>query len=186
VSNQARASSHHHARFAAGCLAGLLAVLAGCSDGDDWREPPPSPDGTLFVSDVYPLLLGNCAFSTCHGNRNRFLQLYGPGRARLDPGATRPDDPMTLPEVVHSYDRARAMLATASRPSASLLLRKPLDIVAGGQGHEGADEFGRNVFGSTQAPGYLLLMRWARSEGTQPTADEVEAAIAAAGPDGEQ
>ena len=75
---------------------------------------------------VYPLLLRDCAFSLCHGDPNRFFQLYGPGRTRLDPKLMS-SDPATQAEIQRSYDRARSMLATAATVQDSLLLRKPLE-----------------------------------------------------------
>jgi hypothetical protein len=43
---------------------------------------------------------------------------------------------------------------------ASLLLRKPLAISAGGSGHEGSDSLGRNVYSSMSDPNYALLRAW--------------------------
>jgi hypothetical protein len=151
-------------------------ALVGCGRGDEWSGPLPTPDGASFVREVYPLLLRDCAFSTCHGAPDRFLQLYGPGRARLDPVATKPDDPMTLPEVLRSYDRVRSMIATSDQLDRSLLLTKPLEPSAGGQGHEGVDDFGRNVFLSNRDPNYVQIAQWAVSTGLPPSAAEVAAA----------
>jgi hypothetical protein len=141
----------------------------------------PSPDGALFVQEIYPLLLRDCAFSTCHGAEARFFQVFGPGRSRLDPAATKPDDPITLPEVLHSYDRARSMLATGAQLERSMLLSKSLELAAGGQGHKGVDDFGRNVFTSARDPGYVQLVAWARSTGLPPTAAQVDAILATLG-----
>lgn len=132
------------------------------------------------MAEVFPLLLRDCAFVACHGAEHRFLQLYGPGRVRLDPKLSKPDDPVTLAEVQHSYDRARSMLATADRIEETLLISKPLEPAAGGQGHKGVDDFGRNLFASTRDQGYVLLLDWARSKGAPPTAAQVAAANAAA------
>jgi len=127
----------------------------------------PAPDGVSFEREVYPLLLRDCAFSTCHGAPERFLRVLGPGRTRLD-ATTLPDDPATLPEVLLSYERARSLLATAEHPTRSLLLRKPLEESAGGQGHLGVDELGRNVYQSPLDPGHQVLARWATSNGPPP------------------
>lgn len=154
----------------------IASILSACaSGGGEWSGPPPTPDGELFVNQVYPLLLRDCAFSTCHGMNERFFQVFGPGRARLDPMATKPDDPATLPEVLHSYDRARSMLATATPIDQALLLRKPLEIGAGGQGHKGVDDYGRNVYATQADPGYALLARWAHTHGLPPSAAQVAA-----------
>jgi hypothetical protein len=124
--------------------------------------------------------LRDCAFSTCHGANERFFQVFGPGRARLDPVSTKPDDPATLAEVLHSYERARSMLATANPIDQALLLRKPLELGAGGQGHKGVDDYGRNVYASAADPSYVVLARWAHTQGPPPTAAQVMALNASA------
>jgi len=146
------------------CL--MLIALAGCSN--EAPAGPPSPDGALFAREVYPLLLRDCAFSTCHGASERFFRVVGPGRVRLDP-LTMPDDPTTLEELHLSYERARDMLADAPTAAESLLLRKPLEASAGGQSHLGADDFGRNLYGSQSHPSYVTLARWAGSQGVLPS-----------------
>jgi hypothetical protein len=152
-----------------------------CASSDqEFSGALPAPDGRLFVEEAYPLLLRDCAFVTCHGAQNRFFQVYGPGRVRFDVTATEPSDPATLAEVLHSYDRARSMLTTSDTREKTLLLRKPLELQAGGQGHQGVDALGRNVFASASDPGYQVLLRWANSEGLPPTAAQVAAANAAA------
>jgi hypothetical protein len=144
----------------------LIVLAAGCSN--EVPSGSPSPDGVLFAREVYPLLLRDCAFSTCHGAQGRFFRVVGPGRVRLDP-LSMPDDPTTLNELLLSYERARDMLAGAATPAESLLLRKPLEASAGGQGHLGADDFGRNLYASQSHPSYLMLARWASSQGVLPS-----------------
>lgn len=168
-------NSTHIQRFAA--LA--CAWMAACSETPEQRGQLPVPDGVEFVTEVYPLLLRDCAFSNCHGSHERFLEVYGPGRTRLDPELGQ-DDPMTLDEVLHSYDRARSMLASSADPQEALLVRKPLELRAGGQTHHGVDAFGRNVFSSKQSRGYGILLRWARSSGSAPQQQDVDAANDAA------
>ena len=46
------------------------------------------------------------------------------------------------------------------RPGRSPLLRKPLTVTAGGAGHVGTDRYGRDVYRTTNDPGYLVLARW--------------------------
>ena len=53
------------------------------------------------------------------------------------------------------------MLANTGDLDLSLLLRKPLDPSAGGARHEGRDNWSRNIYLSTDAPGYQVLIRWA-------------------------
>lgn len=169
-------------RLSSAAVAALccLTWVSGCASNDGWSSSVPSPNGEQFASEVYPLLLRDCAFSECHGAKDRFFQVFGPGRNRLDPDNTKPDGPATLTEVLHSYDRARSMLATSTQVEQALLLSKPLELAAGGQGHRGADGLGRNVFASTREPGYVTLLRWARSRGDRPTAEDLDAALTAA------
>lgn len=157
----------------------LVMALAGCSDDAELRGAMPTPDGSGFVSEVYPILLRDCAFSNCHGAGERFLQVLGPGRTRLDP-ETGQDDPILLSEVTYSYDRARSMLSTNADPTASLLLRKPLEVAAGGQTHHGADPFGRNVFTSKKTPAYAIMLQWAMTYGDPPQQEDVDSANDAA------
>ena len=117
-----------------------------------------TPDRAAFEQDVYPVLLRDCAFHACHGTTERFFQVFGPGRGRLDP-PLMPLDAASPAEVDHSYERARAMI-DARAPAESLLLRKPLAVNAGGSGHEGADDLGRNVYQSKLEPGYGAIARW--------------------------
>ena len=57
----------------------------------------------------------------------------------------------------------------------SLLLLKPLEAQAGGQGHKGVDDLGRNVFATKQEAGWQVLLKWAKSKGSPPTAAQVMA-----------
>lgn len=141
----------------------LCAAAIGCSEEPAWSTNVPSPSRALFESTAYPILLRDCGFSECHGGEHRFFRIFGPGRARLDPLLTLQGDPPTPAEIELSYQRTRSMLAMSERVQDSLLLRKPLEIEAGGQGHEGVDELGRNVYRSAADPRYVTLLRWASS-----------------------
>lgn len=160
----------------------LLPVFS-CASGAQYTGPLPSPDGQMFVQEVYPLLLQDCAFSACHGRPERFFQVYGPGRVRMPAASMRPTtrveldyaDPANLDEVLSSYERARSMLISTQQLEESLLLQKPLEPQAGGQGHKGVDELGRNLFATKQDRRWQLLLSWARSEGEPPTAQQVSA-----------
>lgn len=143
---------------------GLFFAAPACGDASQWQAGTPAPDPELFEQRVYPMLLRNCAFTSCHGDERRFFQVYGPGRTRADP-KQMPSDPPTRVEIQRSYDRARSMLSTAAHPADSLLLRKPLEATQGGEGHKGVDALGRNVFRSQDDADYMLLLRWATSRG---------------------
>jgi hypothetical protein len=141
-----------------GIAAALLALgLAAC--GDD-RGPLAiaTPDRALFDAEVYPVLLRDCGFHACHGSTERFFQVFGPGRGRLLP-TTMPLDAATAEEIAQTYARASSMIDPKA-PDLSLLLRKPLAVEAGGTGHEGTDELGRNVYQSQMDLGYMVLARW--------------------------
>jgi hypothetical protein len=136
----------------------LLAALAvSCASVAD-EGALVAPDRAAFDTEVWPILVRDCGFTECHGGEPRFFRVVGPGHVRLDP-ATRLTDPVTAAELQLSYDRARSML-DADDPNNSLLLRKPLEVAAGGSGHEGTDSFGRNVYRSVDAPDFQSLVRW--------------------------
>jgi hypothetical protein len=134
-----------------------LLVLAACA-GDTPELMLAQPDFARFESDVYPVLLRDCAFHACHGSSERFFQVYGPGRARLDAMA-RPIDPAAASEVMYTYNRALSMI-DVNDPSGSLLLRKPLALAEGGAGHQGVDAWQRDVYVSRLEPGFVALQAW--------------------------
>lgn len=153
-----------------------LALGASCAELDSAPGSVASPDGRRFVHEVYPVLLRDCAFSSCHGSPDRFMRVVGPGRQRLQPEQTEVTEPMTYEEVLFSYERVRSMLATGATPAESLLLMKPLEYSAGGQGHRGADDYGRNVYRSREDPALQVIARWASSVGLPPSDDDIAAA----------
>jgi hypothetical protein len=124
-----------------------------------------TPDRVVFDNEVWPILVRDCGFNACHGGEPRFFRVLGPGHERLDP-ATRLTAPVTDAELQLSYDRARSMV-DANDPNLSSLLLKPLEVAAGGSGHEGTDSFGRNVFQSIDDPSFQVLARWASSLSAQ-------------------
>ena len=119
-------------------------------------------DFTQFRDEVYPVLMRDCAFHTCHGSDRRFFRLTGSARGRLH-AETKALAEVLPEEIMFSYTRALAMI-DAQDPGASLLLRKPLAPALGGMGHLGTDNYGRNVFESTADPEYLTLARWVFGE----------------------
>lgn len=139
----------------------VLAVIAGaCTTGPATDLVVPDADAAVFKTQVYPILLRDCAFSTCHGNADRFFAVFGPGRARLDP-KTGIYDPATPTEMALAYTRARSMLLGPDGPESSLFLRKPIPTDEGGAGHKGDDAWGRSVYASVQDARYTTLFRWA-------------------------
>jgi hypothetical protein len=146
----------------------LVLASAGACANESTELVVSTPDRASFEETVYPVLLRDCAFSACHGSAERFLQVFGPGRGRMTPDL-KPLDPISPAEVSHAYDRARSMI-DATHPEQSLLLRKPLATKAGGSGHEGTDELGRNVYQSKIDPDYVAISGWVLGQSaTVPT-----------------
>lgn len=133
--------------------------LAACRD-DERIAQPPELDRARFDAEVYPLLLRDCGFPACHGDRDRFFRVFGPGRTRLS-ADTSLYEPATAAEREATFDRARSMLAAVPDPTQSLLLRKPLEERAGGGAHLGLDALGRNVYASTEDPAWQTIAAWA-------------------------
>jgi len=146
----------------------MLLALAGvaCADPETYRWRESMPDPVMFTQQVMPILIRDCGFQTCHGSSDRFFQVYGPGRSRLDP-LTPAFKNQTGDELGLSYNLAVAMI-DSERPGRSLLLRKPLAVKAGGAGHRGTDRYGRDVYRTTNDPGYLVLARWVFSVAPRP------------------
>jgi hypothetical protein len=115
---------------------------------------------------VYPILVRDCGFHTCHGSSDRFFQISGPGRVRLDP-ASKAFDGVTGDEISASFDSALSMI-DAKHPQASLLLRKPLALEVGGMSHGGADDFGRNVYRTVNDQGFLAISNFVFSPAPAP------------------
>ena len=136
----------------------LCAALggAGCEDkGSGWE---PSERQFRDFQLVYPVLLRDCGFPDCHGAKDRFYRVWGPGRVRLDPD-THAFDGVTGGEASASFTLALSMI-DARHPEQSLLLRKPLAVAAGGAGHGGVDRYGRDVYRTVDDAGYAALSRF--------------------------
>lgn len=137
-------------------------LFAACDTPTDTVDIP-APDVASFELTVYPLLLRDCGFPECHGSTDRFFRVYGPGRLRLSE-STATFAPATAAELAQSYARTRSMLAHEKSLAESWLLKKPLARAAGGAEHGGEDRYGRNVYESTRATGYVSLVQWAMSQ----------------------
>jgi hypothetical protein len=138
------------------CLA--LWGLAGCAEEESWEVP--MIDENMFENEVYPVLLRDCGFHACHGSEERFFRIWGPGRVRM--GDHFAFDEADDDEVAATYQRAVSFIDSIDAKR-SLLLKKPLAVEAGGAGHLGVDKFGRNLYRTTDSPGYLTLARWVYS-----------------------
>jgi hypothetical protein len=143
---------------------GLALVAAiGCES-----PPPDGPaarrDFAAFRMTVYPVLLRDCGFPACHGAAGRLLRVWGPGRTRL-PGISSTPEAFDLPtgdELSASYSLALSFIDDGD-PTRSDLLRKPLAIEAGGVSHAGVDQYGRNVYRTSQDQGLQALLAWVSS-----------------------
>ena len=142
-------------------IAAAIVLVAACQ-AETGSEQVPAADLELFRSEAYPVLMRDCGFNACHGVPERFLIVFGPNRARMDP-ATHHDTPVLPVELEVTYERARSMLLTDGPVTRSLLLTKPLETSAGGVSHGGVDDSNRNVYQSVEDPGYLALLKWAQA-----------------------
>jgi hypothetical protein len=146
----------------------ISGALSGCADpATELRVP--TPDAQSFEHTVYPILLRDCGFpGECHGNPQRFFQVFGPGRMRARAETNLVRAPVTGEELTATYRRARSMLAHEEGTSIEncLLLDKPRDGA-----HEGRDEWGNNVYLSASDPSYQVLLTWARSMLPAPAPD---------------
>jgi hypothetical protein len=135
----------------------LLPLAAGCGENEGELRIA-QRDFAQFEREVYPVLMKRCSFHTCHGDQRRFFRMFGSARARLRP-ETKALAEVLPEEIMETYVRAIGMIDERD-PGASLLLRKPLALAAGGAGHVGTDNFDRNVFQTAQDPEFMILSRW--------------------------
>jgi hypothetical protein len=147
-----------------GIAASFALGLLGCSDP---VEPPLAARRQFqqFQGEVYPVLLRDCGFPACHGAPERFFRVWGPGRIRLakdDGTLPEPFDVPTGDELAASYSLALSMIEERDIAQ-SPLVRKPLAVEAGGAGHLGVDNYGRDIYRTVQDSGYLAIKRWVLS-----------------------
>lgn len=146
-------------------MASLALCASGCAEEQD-KPVAARRSFTPYRMEVYPVLLADCGFPACHGAPERFFRVYGPGRTRLpnsDGTLPEPFDTPTADEQELTYQLALSMIDENNRED-SLLLRKPLSVEAGGYGHLGVDNYGRDVYRTTQDAGYVKLARWVFSD----------------------
>jgi hypothetical protein len=144
-------------------LATAMCGSGGCAEPTDPLTLA-QPDRASFETSVYPVLLRDCGFHECHGSSDRFFQVFGPGRGRMGVDV-RPLDPANELEINMTYQRALSLIDPAA-PADTALLRKPLAVEAGGAGHQGVDDFGRDVYQDELDPGYAALYQWATAQST--------------------
>ncbi len=157
-----------------------MLLFAGCAP-DTADITALTPDQQVFARDVYPIILRDCGFPQCHGSSQRFYQVFGPGRVRIGPPPEgfEPNDvrfvcdpastagcEVQMMELLVTYERTRSMLTRTSGQQDFLLLRKALEVGAGGAGHKGTDRLGRNVYQSREDPTWKTLQTWALASAT--------------------
>lgn len=148
------------------------ALVAGCQQ--DLREPAELAglDEAFFRCRVQPILVKSCAHFACHGDARRFFRVFGRNRLRYAQPEEKRNSLLAPVEGMHNFDSARAYV-DVDQPEASLLLRKPLDVEAGGYWHGGAEEYGRgDVFASTEDGDYQTLLAWVRGDKEEATCVE--------------
>jgi hypothetical protein len=162
-------------RFARTCLMLALPLLCACGSGEA-KPVEVKRDFKLFQREVYPVLLRDCGFPACHGAKERFFRVWGPGRSRLATDNGSLPEAFDLPtgdELSGSYSLALSMIDGA-HPAKSLLLRKPLAVAAGGAGHLGVDGYGRDIYRTQEDTGFLTIARWVYAEPTAAPATQMK------------
>ena len=109
-----------------------------------------SPAENMFVDEVQPILVRQgCLFENCHGPNV-------PNLLRFEPGV---GGDFSDRELRQNYRTVQGQLAHAASPLASRLVRKPLEVAAGGMRH-----VTRAVFASTEADDLETILEWATLE----------------------
>lgn len=131
-------------------LGGTLLVLILIQSCASPSEPPAPPSGgehfvlsfERFSSDVSPVLTsrGCNAEGDCHGGGIR-------GTFELSPAGQ--------PDLAFDFHQA-SLQVDPHRPASSLLVRKPLELSAGGLPHS------RKVFADTSDAGCAAILAWVR------------------------
>jgi hypothetical protein len=151
------------------CLLLASSALCACAE-EPAQVVAASRDFQQFQREVYPVLLRDCGFPSCHGAPERFFRVWGPGRVRLpNPSGIVPGafDLPTGDELSNSFEIAKGMIDERDRKS-SALLRKPLAVAAGGAGHLGVDGYGRDIYRTPTDTGYVTIARWVLSDPPPP------------------
>jgi hypothetical protein len=145
----------------------LYALYALCACAEEPESPVAARrDFQQFQREVYPVLLRDCGFPACHGAPERFFRVWGPGRNRLTGSSGIPPDAFDIPtgdELSNSFELAKSMIDERDRKG-SMLLRKPLAVAAGGSGHLGVDNYGRDIYRTPSDTGYVTIARWVLSD----------------------
>ena len=149
--------------------AGLCAVVglagAGCQAGlTDDAPLNKDLDEAYFRCNVQPILSKNCSMFACHGTPDRYFRLYARNRLRYGiADESKRNSFLNASERQLNYNAARAFI-DLNVVDNSLLLKKPLELDAGGYYH-GATKLGTsNVFPHIDDSEYKILVKWASGE----------------------
>jgi hypothetical protein len=146
-------------------VAMVTPMVVDCVGPGDETDPLLVSSVEAFAEHVQPELGARCASGGCHGVAMRPLALYAPGALRADPLRLHLDEPLTWTELENNAARVAAF-AHGQTVTESLVLRKPLAVIAGGCYHGGGD-----VFADRQDPGYEVLRSWLSTRGDPQTDD---------------
>ncbi len=155
-------------------LFALGAVLvAGCRGDLGDERGLVALDEPFFACRVQPVLTKSCATFACHGDARRFFTVFARNRLRFGGDETERNAFLREEERAFNFESARTMV-DPDRPEESLLLRKPLEVAAGGYYHVGAVEpfGGGDVFVNTDDPEYRVLVDWVMGATGDPSCVE--------------
>jgi hypothetical protein len=141
------------------------ATLVGCQAGlTDDAPLPKELDEAFFRCHVQPVLTKNCSMFACHGTPERYFRLYARNRLRYGIASeSQRNSFLNQGERQLNYNAARAFI-DLNVVDNSLLLKKPLELDAGGYYH-GATLLGTsNVFARIDDSEYKILVKWASGE----------------------
>jgi hypothetical protein len=138
-----------------------LSAILGCEGGLEDRAPLPPLDEAYFRCHVQPVLTESCSMFACHGDGSRYFRIYARNRLRYGiAGEAQRNAQLNDAERAFNFASARAFIDVSARDR-SLLLKKPLEIDAGGAFHRGATLYGAgNVFSTEKSADYQTLLKW--------------------------
>jgi len=110
-----------------------------------------------FELDVQPILAAGCANPSCHGTPDRPLEVYATFLHREDPADVHLDEPLSDEEMRLNRLRFCAFLVDLDDAADAAVVSKPLHPDAGGTDHVGGW-----LYGDTEEPDYITLLRWAQ------------------------
>lgn len=139
----------------------------GCTTVDN--EPVPSPTGSLsepyFKCAVEPVLIKQCSYNACHGNKDSALRVYSIGKLRAKTPQNLDDfnNPLTDEEHHGNYTNAAGFALGVTDPTQNWLLLKPLPPSLGGYEHKGGA-----IYNGTADAQFGAIYAWLKGASTCP------------------